>query len=153
MSAEWRAYLKRVYERLEARYGKDPFPELAARLAAVTHTDRDHLYKGEPFGMRVPIWEMLQLQHEEAAWLRRAEIERQLLGGVLAETQRSVEDCERRALEMIEEARRQHEEHEERERLRRAEAERARREREEHEARAYAPPATAAASPEEQPPG
>jgi hypothetical protein len=149
LRSDYFAHVRRVRGRLEAQHGKDPFPELAARLAAVTHDDRAHLYKGEPFGGRVPIWEMLQLQRGEAAWLRCAQLERHVLGGVIASTQERIDDCERRALEMIEEARRRHEETVESERLRREEAERARREREERE-QAFTPPAPATAAPQDE---
>jgi hypothetical protein len=126
--AESDAHARRTHVRLAAQYGEDPFPELTARLAAVKHTDREYLYKGEPFARRVSWLGMYYLEQEEAAWLKCAEAETIVLGEALASTLEEIEDCGRRALEIIDEARREHEEHEEKERRRREEDERRHRE-------------------------
>lgn len=88
----------------------------------------------------MPFSLMFELQREEAAWLRCAEAERIVLGEALAATREKVADCERRALELIEEAKRRQEAHEAEERRRLEESERRHREYLESIRAASAPP-------------
>lgn len=106
--AEFLALRSRQRSRLQAKYGARPFPELDARLDAVTRPDRKHLYEGPSWSM--PFSLMFELEREEEAWLKCAEAERFVLGEALALTLERAADCDRRAVAMIEEARRKYEE-------------------------------------------
>lgn len=116
----WNDAQERKRKRLVARYGEKPFPDLAARLEGVKSKDRGHLYKGEAFGRWVSPRLMADLAQDEESWMRCAEAEKFLLGYVLASTHLALEDCDRRASELIEEGRRLHGQEEERRRQREA---------------------------------
>lgn len=110
LTAESSAAMERLYRRLGDRYGGEPFADLRARFEAITHTDRRHLYSEQGVHWRVPFGEMYELEREEESWLRCAEAERFVLGEALALTLERAADCDRRAVALIEEARRKYEE-------------------------------------------
>lgn len=112
LTAESAAAVERIHRRLAARFGHEPFPELVAQFEAVKHLDRSHLYGEQGVWWRVPTGEMMALEREETAWLRCAEAERLVLGEALTRTLERAALCDRRAVAVIEEARRKYEEEE-----------------------------------------
>lgn len=116
----------RVFKRLRARYGENPFPELAARIAAIKSPDYNALYKGEPFAFYVSFGQIDDIECEAGLLLKCAEAERIALGDVLPSTSKALEDCERRALRRIAEGRQKYEELEAKRQKDEAERERSR---------------------------
>lgn len=115
---------------LEREHGKNPFPELDARLDAVQKPDYGQLYKGEPFEHDIPFLPMFELEREAKLWVMCAELEKIVLGDVTAHTTGKLADCERRAGELIAAGQAKHEAREEKRRQDEAERERQRLERE-----------------------
>jgi hypothetical protein len=127
LKAQLRALDKRIWQKLVAKYGEDPFPELTRVVTSIyeeAHEDHDvSAFTSEDYYDEA---EYADLEQEEREYLVKAEMEKIIFGKVWPETEADIEDVRGRIEDLLGWPRQQKRMREEAEERRREEEEKGR---------------------------